>query len=84
MQALKSLIFSFIIINLVNKGIEHFFITMAYLRIALRKNLFMYSLVEHFKKIIKIPNASIVSLIILSQEKIFWTFMLLHHPLTYV
>ena len=84
MQALKSLIFSFIIINLLNKGIVHFFITLAYLRIALRKNLFMYSLVEHFKKIIKFPNASIVSLIILSQEKIFWTFMLLHHPLTYV
>ena len=42
---------------------------MAYLRIALRKNLFMHSMVEHFKKIIKMLNASIFSFLILNLIK---------------
>ena len=42
---------------------------MVYLRIALRKNLFIDSLVEHFKKIIKMLNASIFSFIILNLVK---------------
>ena len=69
MEALKTSIFSFIIVNLVNKGILHFPITMACLRIALRKNLFIDSLEEHFKKIIKMLNASIFSSMILNLVK---------------
>ena len=42
---------------------------MAYLRIALRKNFFMDSLVEHFKKIIKMLNVSIFSFLILNLIK---------------
>ena len=43
---------SFIVVNLANKDILHFLITtiMAYIRIPLRKNRFMDSLVEHFKE----------------------------------
>ena len=53
MQALKTSIFSFIIINIVNEGTVHFFITNDLSTVAQRKNLFMYSLVEHFKKFMK-------------------------------
>ena len=42
---------------------------MVYLRIALRKNLFLDSLAEHFKKITKMLNASIFSFIILNLVK---------------
>ena len=42
---------------------------MACLRISLRKNLFIDLLVEHFKKIIKLLNASIFSFIILNLVK---------------
>ena len=42
---------------------------MTYLRIALRKNLFIDSLVEHFKKIMKMLNVSIFSFIILNLVK---------------
>ena len=42
---------------------------MAYLRIALRKNQFIGSLAEHFKKIMKMLNASIFSFIILNLVK---------------
>ena len=42
---------------------------MAFLRIALRKNLFIDSLVEHFKKIMKMLNASIFSFMILNLVK---------------
>ena len=42
---------------------------MAYLRIVLRKNLFMDSLVEHFKKIVKMLNAIIFSFTILNLVK---------------
>ena len=42
---------------------------MAFLRIALRKNLFIDSLVEHFKKIMKMLNASIFSFTILNLVK---------------
>ena len=46
-ETLKTSIFSFIIINLVSKGI---LLLMAYLQIALRKNPFIDLLAEHFKK----------------------------------
>ena len=59
MQALKTSIFSFIIINIVNEGTVHFFITNGLSTVAQRKNLFMYSLVEHFKKFMK--NAKCIS-----------------------
>ena len=49
MEALKTF-FSFIIVNLVNKGIRQFLITNAYQRNALRKNSFIVTLVQHFKK----------------------------------
>ena len=65
METLKTSIFSFIIINVVNKGILHFLIN-DYLWIALRKNLFIDSLVE---KIMKVLNASIFSFIILNLVK---------------
>ena len=65
METLKTSIFSFIIINLVNKGILHFLIN-GYLRIPLRKNLFIDSLVE---KIMKMLNASIFNFIILNLVK---------------
>ena len=68
METPKTSIFSFIIIHLVNKGILHFLIN-GYLQIALRQNLFIDSLVEHFKKIMKMLNASIFSFIILNLVK---------------
>ena len=56
---------------------------MTYLRIALQKNLFIDSLIEHFKKIMKIPNISIFSFIIFNLVKKFGPLILLQ-PLTYV
>ena len=64
METLKPSIFSFIIINLVNKGILHFLIK-GYRRIPLRKNLFIDSLVEKMKML----NASISNFIILNLAK---------------
>ena len=55
---------------------------MAYLRIALRKNQFVDSLIEHFIK--KNENAKYIDfsfIIINLVKKVFWTFML--QPLTY-
>ena len=46
---------------------------MTYLRIALRKNRFIGSLAEHFKKIMKMLNVSIFSFMILNLVKVFWT-----------
>ena len=69
METLKTSIFSFIIVNLVSQGILHFLLLIAYLRIALRKNLFIDSLVEHLKKIVKMLNASIFCFIILNLVK---------------
>ena len=55
MEALKTSIFSLIIVNLVNRGI---LTTLSY-----------YLLVEHFKKIIKMLNVSIFSFLILNLIK---------------
>ena len=49
-----------------DKSLVHVCTTMAYLRIAHRKNWFIDSLVEHFKNIMKILHASIFSFIILN------------------
>ena len=84
METPETSIFSFIVVNLVNKGILHFLILMAYLRIALRKNLFIDSLVEHFKKITKMLNASIFSFIILNLVNKGILDFILIQPLTYV
>ena len=54
---------------------------MTYLRIALEKNRFIDSLVEHFKKIMKMLDVSIFSFIILNLVK---KGVLDPQPLTYI
>ena len=60
METLKTSVFSFIIVNLVNKGILHFLITNGLpLQIVLQKNLLIDFLEEHFKQ--NLENAKCIN-----------------------
>ena len=72
METLKISIFSLNIKNSVKKRILPFFLlTMAYVRIALRKNLFINYLAEYFLKNHENPKGTIFSFIIFCQKRYF-------------